>query len=72
MNSNWKFSWDWVEPHIKKHIVPDETRIERQKICKECDQLTMVNICSICNCFMPGKTLLKSSECPQGKWGSVE
>ena len=72
MSNKWDFSWDWIDFDLRQHFVSDEIRTERQKICKECDQLNGLNMCNICNCFMPGKTLLKSSDCPQGKWGSIE
>ena len=44
---------------------------QRMQICKSCDKLTILNVCSQCGCFMPIKTRLKSSYCPIGKWNVV-
>jgi len=44
---------------------------QRYNICKLCDNLrSITKTCKICNCFMPLKTKLLSSECPIGKWNS--
>lgn len=52
-------------------FVNDETRKMRGDICQECDKLTPMLTCSICNCFMPAKTRLPGSYCPEQKWLSV-
>lgn len=36
--------------------------------CAACPQLTSLNFCSLCNCYMPAKTRNESSRCPDGKW----
>jgi len=66
----------WLEQQKEKH----EKEISfvsyaqaRYDICKQCDQLIKnIMICKACYCFLPGKTRLKSSECPLEKWGSVD
>lgn len=71
-DKKWEFNWDWVDPGIRDIIVSDEVRLNRQNICKTCDKLNKMKMCKICHCFMPGKILLKSSNCPEEKWGAVE
>ena len=53
-------------------FVNDEIRNERANLCQACDKLTMLQTCSICNCFMPAKTKLPGASCPEGKWKAVE
>lgn len=54
--------------------IPDEflvtisERTDRFNICKNCKDLTVLKMCSICNCFMPLKTWIKSRKCPVSKW----
>lgn len=43
-------------------------RIEQ---CKACSNLSVLNICKECGCFMPAKVRLKWSSCPIGKWVAV-
>lgn len=51
-----------------KTISTDYSR-ERYDICKQCTHFkNTIKVCSICYCFMPGKTLIKSTSCPIGKW----
>lgn len=46
---------------------------ERLTICKECPEfVTLTSQCTQCGCIMLAKTMLKSSECPLGKWTKVE
>jgi hypothetical protein len=40
----------------------------RIMVCAECPQLTQLNFCSLCNCYMPAKTRNERSRCPDGKW----
>jgi len=68
-DDKWEFNWDWVKPNIRHIIVPEKVRLERQEICKNCDRLNKIQVCKVCGCFMPLKTLLKDEECPKGKWG---
>lgn len=45
---------------------------KRYIICKQCDEfIDYIMVCKVCYCFMPGKTRLKESECPLGKWKSI-
>jgi hypothetical protein len=41
---------------------------ERMYICNNCDQLSKVKTCSLCNCFMPAKAAIPFASCPDGKW----
>ena len=42
---------------------------ERLKICRECPKYDKFwKTCAICHCFMPLKTKLRWTECPEGKW----
>lgn len=40
----------------------------RMNICKKCPKFTNLQTCESCRCYMPSKTLVKSSNCPDGKW----
>jgi len=52
-------------------FVNNEIWEERGRICQSCDKITMLNTCSICNCFMPAKTKLAGASCPENKWIAV-
>lgn len=42
---------------------------ERYQICQKCDKFwPTIKGCSVCCCFMPVKTRIKSMKCPIGKW----
>lgn len=46
----------------------------RMNICRACTHFgTIMKTCALCNCFMPAKTLIKSSSCPDNppKWIAV-
>jgi hypothetical protein len=46
----------------------------RMRICKACPNFgPIMKTCSLCSCFMPAKTLIKSSSCPDNppKWIAV-
>ena len=40
----------------------------RMAICGDCEQLTKIKTCSLCNCFMPAKVAIPFAACPDGKW----
>jgi hypothetical protein len=43
---------------------------KRLEVCRECEHLEKKLMrCNQCGCFMNFKTLMKSAECPIGKWG---
>lgn len=43
---------------------------DRYEICKGCENFNETfKSCKLCGCFMPAKVLLKSSKCPDNKWG---
>ena len=45
------------------------TASERMDICRQCDWFRKsVQQCRKCHCFMPAKTMIKSSKCPLRKW----
>lgn len=60
---------DWNHPQLehRKEINVSERKY-RMEICKSCDNLTALNICKECNCFMPLKTWINASTCPIKKW----
>lgn len=46
---------------------------KRRKICSTCEHLTVIigaKVCNSCGCSIWGKTLIKSSKCPEGKWNA--
>lgn len=53
--------------------VSEEVKQKRFEICKSCEFLWQkTNICSICKCFMPGKTAIAMASCPKGFWSKEE
>jgi hypothetical protein len=56
------------EPQKPEGAIEDKTREERISICKSCPNLSGINICKLCGCFMPFKTWLSNQHCPDGKW----
>jgi len=50
-------------------LVPNEIKIARLDICEKCEYLVKsTRQCSKCFCFVDGKTAVKNSKCPKGKW----
>ena len=46
---------------------------ERYEICESCTEFNeLLKLCRQCGCWMPGKTLIKSSRCPLGFWEPYE
>jgi hypothetical protein len=43
----------------------------RAKICYLCREKSTINICKICNCYIPAKINVKSEECPKKMWLKV-
>ena len=42
---------------------------ERRAICEQCEiRNATLNICTICQCYIPAKTKLLESTCPMEKW----
>jgi hypothetical protein len=52
----------------------DETiKLQRLAICNSCSLfIESTSLCKSCGCYMPAKTVLASSECPEGKWLTAE
>lgn len=45
------------------------TAKERLAVCKSCDKFNnTTKFCGVCHCFMPVKTRLGFTECPEKKW----
>lgn len=44
----------------------------RMAICGDCEQLTKIKACKLCNCFMPAKVAIPFASCPDGKWAIEE
>lgn len=65
----------WLEDQKSKHekeISKVSYAKERYDICKSCEYyMEKVLLCKVCYCFLPGKTRLKGSYCPIGKWDSI-
>ena len=61
---------DWEYRHNRDSAIvcSTEERNKRIEVCKSCELLTPQKLCSKCMCFMPLKTWLKFSKCPEGKW----
>tara|TARA_X000001036_G_scaffold177415_1_gene167928 strand:+ start:854 stop:1042 length:189 start_codon:yes stop_codon:yes gene_type:complete len=52
-------------------IADKKKQNERKDICKPCEFMKMkwgMAFCEDCGCHVSSKVMLKSSECPQGKW----
>ena len=46
---------------------------ERTKVCESCDKyLKRAKICGVCKCFIPAKSRLRYSDCPEGKWKKLD
>ena len=60
--------WDIVPEISVVKLATKEERAERVEICKNCEKLSSLQMCSICHCFMPLKTYMKSQKCPLNKW----
>ncbi len=41
-------------------------------ICKQCPELTKINRCRKCGCFMTLKITLTGAKCPLGKWPDTQ
>lgn len=40
----------------------------RMAVCTRCPQLTRMDICKACHCYMPVKVQIDKAICPQGRW----
>ena len=61
-------NWDAPEYKTKGYTTSFEGRKMRISICEECDKLTKLKVCKLCNCFMPIKIWAKFVDCPDNKW----
>jgi hypothetical protein len=52
--------------------VPVELKEVRMGICKQCPELTKINRCRKCGCFMTLKITLTGAKCPLGKWPDTQ
>ena len=41
---------------------------ERYNLCKTCEYLSSMKVCTKCNCFAPVKTKFSGQSCPIGLW----
>jgi anaerobic ribonucleoside-triphosphate reductase len=46
--------------------------VKRITLCNRCVNLTKLNVCKKCGCFMPAKVRLSGAECPIGKWEKIQ
>lgn len=51
---------------------PEDLQKARMAICQTCPELTTLNRCQKCGCFMAIKTRLRGAHCPLGKWPLLE
>lgn len=43
---------------------------ERRAVCAACPEKNPVGICNQCGCVIFLKTMLRSAECPTGRWST--
>jgi len=55
-----------------KVICPVEQIKERATICKTCEHLTKLKLCSRCGCQIHLKVTLAFEKCPEGKWDAIK
>ena len=55
-------------PTFELSLVSNKDAKERMDICRACPTLKLKSVCSACGCFMPAKTRIKNSSCPELKW----
>jgi len=60
----------WNSPHFKGDATTSTFK-KRMELCRSCDNLTMLNLCSLCGCFMPIKTRIRKAACPASKWNAL-
>jgi hypothetical protein len=53
-------------------LVPAGLQETRMEICRACPELTNLDRCRKCGCFMVAKTRVKGARCPLGKWPTLE
>lgn len=42
---------------------------DKLKICEACEKYKREEkLCSVCGCYMPIKTVIPLTSCPEGKW----
>lgn len=58
--------WRWARGGFK--LAPKEMAEKRLAKCKSCPHFTEKNRCTLCGCFMLGKTKVPQASCPIGKW----
>lgn len=59
---------------LEKELKENEKLIakERYDICKSCNRfMKITRQCKECFCFIPLKTKIMDTECPIGKWNSI-
>ena len=63
----WRAAVTWFDTGTFLVSWPEQER--RRRICEACPLfLAHSRQCSACTCLVDVKTLLKSEECPKGKW----
>jgi hypothetical protein len=57
------------ETTVAAVFADDQTAEERYAICLACEKFhKTTKVCTICHCYMPGKTKLAQVSCPIKKW----
>ena len=63
-----KLGWnDSYRKNLIKFFASEDKRINRINTCESCDNLKLY-FCKLCNCYMPFKTRVETSVCPDNKW----
>jgi hypothetical protein len=57
---------------VSSYIATQQQADQRFDTCKRCINMSVLNTCNQCGCFMPAKVRLKHSYCPIQFWGPIE
>ena len=61
----------WFKENTNDNKIPPDISKAKMRyvICKSCEKFNdTFKTCSLCGCFMPLKTQLGRSKCPENKW----
>jgi len=70
MSDNFNPDLGWSDPYRKgliRGIASEEKRKERITICESCEFFKLF-FCKSCGCYLPFKTRIQDSKCPEKKW----
>ena len=62
----------WDVFNKTKRDTPPHVAEARMEICRSCEEfLKPIQLCNVCKCFMPAKTILSNASCPIHKWRQI-